>query len=700
MNKLSGSVLVVALMMLVLFSQLIPCIASSLNDKTVETTWDFQPQVTGLSLDFSRTCLGLTFMTDDYSGMKPGETVGPVHMAPGQGLSFFGGSQGSSSLPFVGQPLDLNISENGGTIVSSFSIKHPLTGSMMNENLEGIIDEKMVSFEITYHLPIDVQHYSMPAAVAPGATIEITNGTNTLTLPPELKAAYEGTIVDDLDRTVYRGTFSLAVNGLVEQIIANENDYGYASSASGTERKLFCSGTFQYDVSNFQMEGTFNLTKHQKEFMVTFDDGPVAGQTDKIVDALRTSKLGEKPVIAGFFMVSNNDPRYHSWFEHWSEKGSAITYPTIVQKVASEGHVVGIHTAHHAYFGEGIIDDVMGSDFLKQQMEDPDFVRKEISEAQRELAEALAPIGKAPALIFRPPYVVDTPRVRDGASGYQLVWGKLVGDANWFLGWTPSVEDIKDNAFRALQQWDFSAGPCVLIFHDIRPVTYDNIKDILLHLQNNKDENFTLVNFAPSKLQELIDNPRQALTVVAHSPVELKVIDPDGLIIDKNENQIANSFYKKVDNGNGSSLEFIYVPERKTGNYQVFVTPKVDALSTDVYSLEFAYEDQDVVLAKSVQIKDLPKQPYIISDGKVALNTTLVPSNSETPSVSGQVSPSPQSTTLKPQSANSTIIIAGVVAVVIMIVVVLVYYGKRLQRDDYWDKDEDDDDKYFSDDDD
>lgn len=66
-----------------------------------------------------------------------------------------------------------------------------------------------------------------------------------------------------------------------------------------------------------------------KKVALTFDDGPDARYTPAILDVLR-----EHGVPASFFMVGNQ----------------VVQYPTVVQRINAEGHVLATHSLTHANF--------------------------------------------------------------------------------------------------------------------------------------------------------------------------------------------------------------------------------------------------------------------------------------------------------------------------------------------------------------
>src|SRR5207253_9724643 len=63
---------------------------------------------------------------------------------------------------------------------------------------------------------------------------------------------------------------------------------------------------------------------------ITFDDGPTAPYTQRVLDKLR-----ELDVRATFFVIGKNVERA----------------PELVRRLGREGHVVGNHTYHHRHYG-------------------------------------------------------------------------------------------------------------------------------------------------------------------------------------------------------------------------------------------------------------------------------------------------------------------------------------------------------------
>lgn len=108
-----------------------------------------------------------------------------------------------------------------------------------------------------------------------------------------------------------------------------------------------------------------------KGVALTFDDGPTPGSTDRVLDA-----LGDAGVKAAFFVIGRNAERW----------------PTLVQRMDNEGHIVANHTFEHSHTG------LWG---LWR------YWREEITRANDTIEQI---IGKRPAL-FRPPMGYKTSHV-------------------------------------------------------------------------------------------------------------------------------------------------------------------------------------------------------------------------------------------------------------------------------------------------
>ena len=232
------------------------------------------------------------------------------------------------------------------------------------------------------------------------------------------------------------------------------------------------------------------------DFMLSFDDGPVPGATEAILDQLATLQ-GEdgRPVRAAFFLVGDA-PRdfwtrreYYAPYELWTGKGSVAEYPELLWRIVAAGHVVGNHSVHHGWFrwpwlsgGAGMEEEIAG---------------------WKRIAGPLLPPG-APRL-FRPPYLMDTPAVREAAvrAGYRVVLGEVSGDGSPLA--TPYA--IVEGVSALLKKWA-EPRPALLIFHEIRPSTRAHLADMVRELEKR---GFRLVHFDADRLEHSVGEQRPAL---------------------------------------------------------------------------------------------------------------------------------------------------------------------------------------------
>jgi peptidoglycan/xylan/chitin deacetylase (PgdA/CDA1 family) len=350
-----------------------------------------------------------------------------------------------------------------------------------------------------------------------------------------------------------------------------------------------------------------------KEFMITFDDGPLPDATESIVAQLNGIILDDgKPVKAGFFMVGCNGcqdsgapmPRY-GWLmpgDPWKTKGSVRDYGSMVRHVAlvPAEHVIGNHTQHHMMFWPWI---------AKQDVE------AEITACEKELKLALDPISRPLDMVFRPPYFAYNPAVERATRslGFKIIMGAGGGrrsavDASW---WISSVEDIEQNATDLILNWKGNE-PCVLVFHDASPITPYNIAEIIRYLR--EEQGFTLVHFDPTRISDPSseDLVIQELRGEASGPIDLVVIGPDGLVLSKEENLFPNAFYEELNIDIGSiDIDDLFVIEYpEPGFYEIYVIPESSALPGDKYSLDVYYDEELVFSEDRAQVSDIPSAPY------------------------------------------------------------------------------------------
>jgi peptidoglycan/xylan/chitin deacetylase (PgdA/CDA1 family) len=226
-------------------------------------------------------------------------------------------------------------------------------------------------------------------------------------------------------------------------------------------------------------------TTKSAEFMLSFDDGPLPDKTERVLAILATLRaIDGTPVKAGFFLLGNAPDEfwqrriYYAPYKLWTDKGSIAKYPDIARRIKLAGHVIGNHSMHHAWFRWPWLDTL-------------EAVLSEFTEWE---AISKRVLGASNIRLFRPPYFILNTTVRETADrlGYQIVMGESVGDAIPDM----TVEGIKQKTQTILAAWS-RPYPCVLIFHDNRPTTYQYLDDIVGNLQQL---GYRLVHFDPKRL--------------------------------------------------------------------------------------------------------------------------------------------------------------------------------------------------------
>ena len=162
---------------------------------------------------------------------------------------------------------------------------------------------------------------------------------------------------------------------------------------------------------------TWRIPTRQSELYLTFDDGPVPGPTEFVVDTLR-----EFNAVATFFCIGDNVRKY----------------PDVLQKIAEGGHQIGNHTFHH----------------LKGWSTRTSAYIQDIQQCSEEL---MSKLQQRPSMLFRPPYGRITRRQIKALPSYRVVmWDVLTMDYNARLD--------KDRCLR--NAINASRSGSIVVFHD------------------------------------------------------------------------------------------------------------------------------------------------------------------------------------------------------------------------------------------
>ena len=202
------------------------------------------------------------------------------------------------------------------------------------------------------------------------------------------------------------------------------------------------------------------------DIVLTFDDGPLRGRTDKISLILSTYD-----VRATFFVVG----------------AKADASPDLVRRLLDQGHSLGAHCQNHVHLAELSFSDA----------------KREIENGIQSLRRALRPWSFADPF-FRPPYLEDTPEIAEYLNEIRMV--------NWNSGWlfddwtNISVSELVRSVIARAER----ERKGIIILHDIWRVTSKALPLILEELDRR---GFRFVQFRsgaqiePTELVEQASRP-------------------------------------------------------------------------------------------------------------------------------------------------------------------------------------------------
>ncbi|CAN5188695.1 hypothetical protein BH20VER2_BH20VER2_02800 [soil metagenome] len=226
---------------------------------------------------------------------------------------------------------------------------------------------------------------------------------------------------------------------------------------------------------------TFNSVYVEEPYVaITFDDGPHATLTPKLLDMLAARKLK-----ATFFVIGKN----------------AVEYPQIMKRIVQEGHELANHSWSHPNLGK------MGDDGVRSQLQKTD--------------DAIKTAAGARTTLFRPPYGSITPRQKQwiyDSLGYRtIIW-----DVDPFDWKRPGPGVIRD---RIVTQ---SRPGSIILLHDIHPGSVEAVPQTL--------DQLTAKGFKLATVSELLamaktppPKPKATVTPIPHTRTGEPVTPPPSL---------------------------------------------------------------------------------------------------------------------------------------------------------------------------
>lgn len=162
----------------------------SVSEGSVET-WTFNFTLRFPAAYICANPINIIYLHPDHDPPQPGCIDFDPEQIPE--LSELAGSM-FPIIPIGDEPLEIEVTQIEDAISASFEFNHSYTGSLIIADLSGSIVEDQVSFTIIYHLPSDLQHYSMP--LSRNDILSEMEGNVNYTLPTQLTCLYQGTLHD------------------------------------------------------------------------------------------------------------------------------------------------------------------------------------------------------------------------------------------------------------------------------------------------------------------------------------------------------------------------------------------------------------------------------------------------------------------------------------------------------------------------
>ncbi len=251
-------------------------------------------------------------------------------------------------------------------------------------------------------------------------------------------------------------------------------------NALGTSRILPVDPAAYKDIG--RMQYTDSLPLHDKEVVITFDDGPLPPYSNQILDI-----LASECVKVTYFLVGE----------------MARAYPSVVRREYEEGHTIGTHSEHHPlHFGELPLDRM----------------RSEIDVGISDVGAALGDT-KYLAPFFRIPGLDRSATLEEElAARHLIVFSSDIVADDWRH---ISPEQIRALALKRLE----ARGKGILLLHDIHPKTVAALPGILKDL---KDNGFHVVQVVPSASYEIaMANKPKTQALASAIPGEINL--PSGI---------------------------------------------------------------------------------------------------------------------------------------------------------------------------
>ncbi len=221
-------------------------------------------------------------------------------------------------------------------------------------------------------------------------------------------------------------------------------------AAIGTSRTITVSPAALPRIGTIQYSRTLPL--NDREIVITFDDGPIPPNTNRILNI-----LASECVKATYFLVGRR----------------ASEHPHLVRRIYNDGHTIGTHSQNHLLVFDRL---------------EPKAVEGEVRDGIASV-QAAAGHPRAVAPYFRIPGLLRTrPVERYLGSQALAVWSADAVADDWYFGVTP--QRIVERALARIE----AKGRGVLLLHDIHPATAAALPPLLKEL---KARGYRIVHVVP-----------------------------------------------------------------------------------------------------------------------------------------------------------------------------------------------------------
>lgn len=188
----------------------------------------------------------------------------------------------------------------------------------------------------------------------------------------------------------------------------------------------------------------WKIDTSEKELFLTFDDGPIPGPTDFVLETLK--KFNCK---ATFFCIGDNVQKH----------------PDVFQKVVNDGHAVGNHTFNHVSGWSTSINSYLDN----------------VKQCEIEIANRKSQITNRNSKIFRPPYGRITRNQIKALHDYKIImWDVLTIDYNKNV----SPESCLKNSIRA------SRPGSIIVFHDSLKAERNLMHALPRYIEHFRDQGY------------------------------------------------------------------------------------------------------------------------------------------------------------------------------------------------------------------